>query len=154
MFGMFDFDKAFNCWNGLKGKVVTDDIHAGMIKKLNLNRVSVHAFMLPVPRIEAVSSNVARADGSHWGDRSYCTLEHLFYGLDQAADYFTEEETPGTGSRIVFKGDKVRFVEGCVPELPDECFMIFRPIFEYVVTQINVWKAVVTEVTSSVEMSD
>ena len=132
VFALFDFDEAYNQWNGLNGTVLQDDPFQGKIKKWQEGES--YAFMLPIPnnaRIRAQS--VHPATGQTFGGSSCCAIEHLFYGAAGAAAYFVDEPCAG-GSRIVFKsdGDKTAFAKEVVPTLPDVCFQPLKPMFEFI----------------------
>lgn len=132
VFALFDFDEAYNQWNGLNGTVLQEDPFRGKIKKWQEGES--YAFMLPIPnnaRIRAQS--VHPATGQTFGGSSCCAIEHLFYGAAGAAAYFVDEPCAG-GSRIVFKsdGDKTAFAKEVVPTLPDVCFQPLTPMFEFI----------------------
>ena len=132
IFALFDFDEAYNQWNGLNGTVLQEDPFQGKIKKWQEGES--YAFMLPIPdnaRIRAQS--VHPATGQTFGGSSCCAIEHLFYGAAGAAAYFVDEPCAG-GSRIVFKsdGDKTAFAKEVVPTLPDDCFQPLRPMLEFI----------------------
>lgn len=133
VFALFDFDKAFNQWNGLNGDVIAADPLLGMIKKWAGGES--FAIMLPVPAHPKIQRQVisqAAPTGTFGGD-SCCEIEHLFYGQKGTEDYYEEEPCVG-GSKIVFKsdGDKTYFSRNVVHTLDSECFEIFRPIFEFI----------------------
>ena len=132
IFALFDFDEAYNQWNGLNGDVLQEDPFQGKIKKWHEGES--YAFMLPIPdnaRIQAQA--IHPTTGKTFGSSSCCAIEHLFYGAAGAAAYFVDEPCAG-GSRIVFKsdGDKTTFAKEVVPTLPDECFRPLRPMFEFI----------------------
>jgi energy-coupling factor transporter ATP-binding protein EcfA2 len=132
IFALFDFDEAYNQWNGLNGTVLQEDPFQGKIKRWQEGES--YAFMLPIPdnaRIRAQS--VHPTTGQTFGGSSCCAIEHLFYGAAGAAAYFVDEPCAG-GSRIVFKsdGDKTAFAKEVVPTLPDACFQPLRPMFEFI----------------------
>jgi len=134
VFGLFDFDKAFNTWNGLNGQVIEAAPHTGLIKKW-ANGES-YALMLPVPSNRDISRQVISADGEFgtYGGESLCEIEHLFYGLAEVNDYFDTKPDRG-GHLIVFKssvGNKTTFAKEVVPSLPVEAFEPFRPLLEFI----------------------
>jgi len=133
IFALFDFDKAYDQWNGLNGDVIESDPLKGKIKKW-ANGES-YAFMLPVPDNTIIQSQVIKNIDTNetFGGESKCEIEHLFYGQNATADYFAEEPCRG-GSEIIFKsdGDKTKFAKEVVPNLSDDCFEVFRPIFEFI----------------------
>lgn len=132
IFALFDFDEAYNQWNGLNGTVLQEDPFQGKIKKWQEGES--YAFMLPIPnnaRIRAQS--VHPTTGQTFGGSSCCAIEHLFYGAAGTAAYFVDEPCAG-GSRIAFKSDadKTTFAKEVVPTLPDDCFRPLRPMFEFI----------------------
>ena len=132
IFALFDFDEAYNQWNGLNGEVLREDPFQGKIKKWHDGES--YAFMLPIPDDSRVrAQSVHPTTGQTFGGSSCCAIEHLFYGAAGAASYFVDEPCAG-GSRIVFKsdGDKTAFAKEVVPTLPDTCFQPLKPMFEFI----------------------
>lgn len=138
IFALFDFDKAFDQWNGLNGEVIEGNPLKGMIKKW-ANSES-YAFMLPVPTNPVIRGQVIKNIDTNetFGGDSKCEIEHLFYGQVATADYFVEEPCMG-GSKIAFKSDsdKTKFSKEVVPTLNNDCFEVFRPMFEYIIAKIT-----------------
>lgn len=134
VFGLFDLDKAFDQWNGLKGELIEKDPFKGRAKKIDGR--NAFAFLLPVPANAEIRAQVIKvpATGECFGGESLCEIEHLFYGDLRTAEFFEREAAPGGGSRIVLKSDaqKERFATDVVPGLADKYFEVFRPIFELV----------------------
>ena len=133
VFALFDFDKAYDQWNGLNGTVSETDPLKGMIKKWAEG--DSYALMLPVPANADIQKQVIRnaATGETFGGDSCCEIEHLFYGLDATKDYYQQEPCVG-GTKIVFKsdGEKTTFAKEVVPTLDPACFEVFRPMFEFI----------------------
>ena len=133
IFALFDFDKAYDQWNGLNGDVIEDNPLKGMIKKWAHGES--YALMLPVPDNIVIRGQVIKDTTTNetFGGNSKCEIEHLFYGQTATATYFSEEQCMG-GSEITFKsdGDKTKFAKEVVPNLSDDCFEVFRPMFEFV----------------------
>lgn len=132
VFALFDFDEAYNQWNGLNGVVLEEDPFRGKIKKWHEGES--YAFMLPIPdntRIRARS--VHPTTGQTFGGSSCCAIEHLFYGVAGASPYFVDEPCAG-GSRILFKsdGDKTTFAKEIIPTLPTSCFQPLKPLFDFI----------------------
>jgi energy-coupling factor transporter ATP-binding protein EcfA2 len=136
VFALFDFDKAFDQWNGLNGAVSEMDPRKGMIKKWAGGES--YALMLPVPTNADIQKQVIcnEVTGETFGGDSCCEIEHIFYGLDATKDYYKNEPCVG-GSKIVFKSDdeKTNFAKKVVPELPASSFEIFRPMFEFIISK-------------------
>jgi predicted ATPase len=133
VFALFDFDKAYDQWNGLNGTISETDPLRGMIKKWKEGES--YAFMLPVASHADIQKQVIRnpATGETFGGDSCCEIEHLFYGLEATKDYYQEEPCVG-GSKIIFKtdGEKTTFAKEVVPTLDKGCFEVFRPMFEFI----------------------
>jgi predicted ATPase len=133
IFALFDFDKAYDQWNGLNGEVIEADINRGMTKKWAEGES--YAIMLPVPRNPDIRKQIVRDEstGSNFGGDSCCEIEHLFYGTESTSAFFKEEPCPG-GTKIVFVSDsqKTNFAQKVVPTLEVACFEVFRPMFEFI----------------------
>ncbi len=134
VFGLFDFDKAYDQWNGLNGTVLIEDPLSGMIKQWAEGES--YAFMIPVADHADIRRQVIRnsATKETFGGDSCCEIEHLFYGQEATATYYQEEPCVG-GSKIVFRSDreKIVFAKEVVPTLDAACFEVFRPLFEFIV---------------------
>jgi predicted ATPase len=139
VFALFDFDKAYDQWNGLNGAVSETDPLKGMIKKWAEGES--YALMLPVPANADIRKQVIRnaATGETFGGDSCCEIEHLFYGLEATKNYYQQEPCVG-GTKIVFKsdGEKTTFAKEVVPTLAPACFEIFRPMFEFIKSKCGV----------------
>ena len=133
IFALFDFDQAFNQWNGLNGHELEHDPFKGMIKKW-ANGES-YAFMIPIPNHGDIKRQVFKnhQDGETFGGDSSCEIELLFYGLAATAQYYENAPCVG-GSKIAFKSDanKTIFAKEVVNNLAPECFEVFRPMFEFI----------------------
>ncbi|MBM3162398.1 MAG: ATP-binding protein [Chlorobi bacterium] len=133
VFALFDFDKAYDQWNGLNGTVSEADPLKGMIKKWAEGES--YALMLPVPVNADIQKQVIRNSTTNetFGGDSCCEIEHLFYGYNATNDYYLQEPCVG-GSKIVFKSDrdKTDFAKQVVPILSPACFEVFRPMFEFI----------------------
>ena len=133
LFALFDFDKAYDQWNGLNGTVIENDPLQGMVKQWAEG--DSYAIMLPVPAHVDIQSQVIKNTTTKetFGGDSCCEIEHLFYGQEATANYFQDEPCVG-GSKIVFHADreKTAFAKEVVPTLDGSCFEVFRPIFEFI----------------------
>ncbi|PSR18165.1 hypothetical protein C8255_08830 [filamentous cyanobacterium CCP3] len=133
VFGLFDFDKAYDHWNRLNGRVVENNLLNGMVKKWADG--DAYAIMLPIPQNQDIQKQVIKSwePPESFGGESYCEIEHLFYGLEETRDFFRNEPCVG-GSRIVFRSDsqKTKFAKEIVPKLKKSCFEIFLPMFEFI----------------------
>ena len=136
IFALFDFDKAYDQWNGLNGVVIETDPSRGMVKRWATGES--YAIMLPVPDHADIRRQVIRnpATNETYGGESVCEIEHLFYGQAATANYYQQEPCVG-GSKIVFKSDseKTAFAKEVVPTLNAACFKVFEPMFEFIVSK-------------------
>ena len=133
VFALFDFDKAYDQWNGLNGIISETDPFKGMIKKWAEGES--YALMLPVTANDEIQKQVIRnaATGETFGGESCYEIEHLFYGHNATKNYYQHEPCVG-GTKIVFKsdGEKTAFAKEVVPRLDPTCFEVFRPMFEFI----------------------
>jgi predicted ATPase len=132
MFALFDFDEAYNSWNGLKGIDEITDPSKGLIKKLD--STNHYAMLLPVPRDNEIKKQVLNSNDKPWqnGSGCYLPIELLFYKANLIGSWFEKQDISGGGKRIVFKGDKVKFAQEYVAKLDQASFEIFRPIFDFI----------------------
>ncbi|MGY8831655.1 MAG: AAA family ATPase [Pseudomonadales bacterium] len=139
MFALFDFDEAFDDWNGLKKEcdLITDP-YKGLSKQLKCK--SHYALLLPVPDIEILKRQVLDPKGKPWGKGvdSHLSIELLFYKEDLLNQWFHKKSTSGDGEIIEFIGDKVFFAKNIVPTLDADCFEPFRPIFEFIQSKCEI----------------
>lgn len=133
VFALFDFDTAYNQWNGLNGADIENDPMKGKIKKWDGGES--YAIMLPIPAQINIQKQVIKDANTKetFGGESCCEIEHLFYDQDATADYYHQEPCPG-GTKIVFKsdGEKTFFAKEIIPKLDAACFEVFRPMFDFV----------------------
>lgn len=133
-FALFDFDEAYDDWNGLSknGEDLVNDPFKGLTRKLK--DVSHYAMLLPVPTIESIRRQVLNPENSPWGkgSESHLSIELLFYKGEPDNPNFILHDISGGGSIVKFSGDKVNFAKNIVPELPVNYFEIFIPMFEFI----------------------
>ena len=134
IFALFDFDKAYDQWNSIRGEKIQSDIQRGLIKKGETLSVT-YAIMLPIPSNSEIRKQVFRDDegNADFGGDSRCEIEHLFYGSPFTREFFCKERAVG-GEIIVFKsdGNKTLFAQEVVPRVEKEYFEVFRPMFEFI----------------------
>jgi predicted ATPase len=135
MFGLFDFDEAYNEWNYLKGdkKEIESDPYKGLIVEVSEDKS--YALMLPVPEIPEIEALVIKDKKKKetFLHESRMTIEHLFFADKQTHQYFDTESKPGGGFVLTFKTkSKAGFSEKMIPKLDSKHFEVFRPIFEFV----------------------
>ena len=139
-FALFDFDEAFDDWNGISSKKKGRDIETspfnGLTRQLLVDNVPVNQYvmLLPVPNVDVVKRQVLKADNTPWGkgSDSHMAVELLFYKEELLGTYFKKELTSCGGERIVFSGNKVQFAQEFIPNLFSSEFEIFRPMFELI----------------------
>ncbi|MCW8895487.1 AAA family ATPase [Sulfurimonas sp.] len=135
MFALFDFDEAFDDWNGLNPKECTHvelNPFNGLTKQL---KYPYHyASLLPVPVIEKIKKQVLDPNNNHWGkgSESHLSIELLFYKDELLGSWFTEKPVSCGGTLLEFTGDKVKFADEIVPNLNEEDFLILKPFFEFI----------------------
>lgn len=131
IFALFDFDEAYNQWHSLNGEIIRSNTSEGLIKKWDGGEA--YAIMLPIPAIPAIQNQVFTDTSltSHFEGRSYCMVEHAFYGLEATERYFVNDNVPG-GQLIKFQGCKTTFAKTIVPNLPTESFETFRPMLDWI----------------------
>lgn len=134
IFALFDFDKAYNQWNGLNGNVIESDPSKGLCKKWASGES--YAFMLPIPEDATIHAQVYRNKQTKetFLDNSNCAIEHLFYAYVDQQQFFRSEASPG-GQQIYFCGDKTQFAKNTVPSIAAEAFEVFKPLFEFIRTK-------------------
>jgi predicted ATPase len=134
IFGLFDFDKAFNTWNGFSNIDICTDANLGLIKQMPDNEV--YAIMLPVPFGKPIEAQVINKEtGGTFGEHSVMAIEHLFSHLPELDAMFVEDKKlPSKFKR--FHGEKVEFAKAKVPTFPIDCFEVFKPIFDFIENKI------------------
>lgn len=132
IFGLFDFDKAFNTFNGFNDDFLIDNYSTGFVKQLTGKEV--YAMMLPVTENGIKKQVINITTNQCYNDRSVMTIEHLFFDHVDAANFKEDTSIPGNPKRFV--GDKVNFAKNVVPSLNDDAFEIFRPMFEFIKSKI------------------
>lgn len=133
MFALFDFDEAFDDWNGLKksNDVVTNPFQ-GLTKQLTYTYH--YASLLPVPTFEKIKKQVLDPNNNPWGkgSESHLSIELLFYKDEFLGNWFTEKHISCGGTLLEFTGEKVKFAAEVVPNLNQEDFLILKPFFEFI----------------------
>jgi len=133
MFALFDFDEAYDDWNGLKkerDEVV--DPYLGMTKQLKCTHH--YAMLLPVPNVDVLKKQVLDTEGKPWGRGidSHITIELLFFRDEWVGDWFNKRPTSCGGELVEFIGEKVTFAREIVPNLAPANFEVLRPLFEFI----------------------
>lgn len=129
-FGLFDFDEAYNTWNGLKG----DEIETNPNKCLTRKHAKHPSYwlLLPVPDSLSVKSQALNtATGGTYKHQSLLTIELLFHDVPGLEKHFeVDSERPDKFRRFI--GNKVNFAKNVVPSIESKHFKVFEPIFEFV----------------------
>jgi predicted ATPase len=140
IFGLFDFDEAYNHWNSLKteGGLLEVNPFKGLCKKVE-NKNS-YAFLIPIPNIELIKKQVIKDEASNetYKHESKVELEHLFYS-EETKDKFTTIKSVGNVELITISdSQKMDFAKEVVPDLGAEHFEVFQPMFDFILSVINV----------------
>jgi ABC-type cobalamin/Fe3+-siderophores transport system ATPase subunit len=131
MFALFDFDEAYNEWNGLKkGRDEITDPFSGLAKRLEY--AHHYALLLPVPRVEIIKNQTLDNTGKPW-TRPYLSIELLFFKEDLIGQWFKKCAMPGGGEVVEFFGNKATFAKDVIPTLPNESFEIFKDMFDFII---------------------
>jgi hypothetical protein len=132
LFGLFDFDQAYNQWKGIRGTEIQPDPFLGKIIKRT--EKDVYAIMLPVSRNKEIAKQVIKNKVTFetFCHESCYEIEHVFYGSKVTKSVFREEDSVGGGKKIIFMGDKVNFAKNTLPIVETEYFKTFIPMFEFI----------------------
>ena len=132
-FGIFDFDEAYNRWNGLSKVIIEDDPSKCLTKKHK--SYDCYGLLLPVPATSSIKNQVLNsATGGTYKHNSLLTIELLFHDVPGLESYFSVDKER-TDNFKKFVGDKVYFAERVVPTLAAEHFKDFAPIFDFVTSK-------------------
>ena len=129
-FGLFDFDEAFNRWNGMGTVTIETDPAKCLTKKRAAN--DGYGLLLPVPATLSVKNQVLNtATGGTYKHNSLLTIELLFHDVPGLETHFAVDPERTDGFRK-FIGNKVDFAKQVVPTLDAIHFKVFEPIFNFV----------------------
>lgn len=126
---IFDFDSAYNQWNGLKKYILIENNPKKCLTKKH-NEKNAFLILLPVPNIKIIQNQVLINETETFRHNSILEIEHLFSNNKKVKDWFYEEKAPG-GSVLLFKGDKykIEFSE-LTNNFEAKDFEHFIPLFE------------------------
>lgn len=135
MFALFDFDEAYDDWNGLDSKkshTEVTDPHQGLAKRLQ--HKNHYALLLPVPNVDVVKRQVLDGTGKPWGrgQDSHLSIELLFFKEEWVGTWFQRKAASAGAEIIEFSGDKVKFANDIVPTLDRAHFELFQPVFDFI----------------------
>lgn len=137
IFGLFDFDEAFNQWNDLNGTIEVDNYFDGRIKKWNSG--NAYAILMPIPPNEVIQKQIIKTNPplETYKNESKCEIEHLFYGIEGLEKFYKEASAKGGGKIIEFisDGQKTSFAKDVIPTIEPSHFEVFRPMFEFIVAK-------------------
>ena len=144
-FALFDFDDAYDDWNGLsnnnKGLNIEESAFKGLTRQLIVKKspVNQYVILLPIPNVDIIKRQALKNDGTPWGkgSDSHIPVELLFYKETLLGQYFKKEKISCGGERIVFSGNKITFAKDHVPKLHIKEFEIFRPMFDLIIRLIK-----------------
>jgi len=117
---------------------VEKDPYRGLTRKV-MGKNS-YAILLPVPQIPLIERQVIKPGTSEtFKGQSELEIEHLFYADTRTHEFFSNEPVRGGGTILKFSDSrKTEFSREIVPLLDDAHFEVFRPMFDFIVTQITV----------------
>ncbi len=138
IFGLFDFDEAYNHWNSLKidGVLLEEDPFKGICKKVE-NKNS-YAFLIPVPQIDEIKNQVIKDEATNetFGYQSKVEMEHLFYSSETSNKFNTKNGVGGSQIIEISDSQKIAFAQETVPSLDDAHFEVLKPMFEFIIDKI------------------
>lgn len=133
MCALFDFDEAYDDWNGLK-KTQGEEIDPckGLAKQLLYP--NHYALLRPVPGVAIVKRQVLDDTSKPWGrgKDSHLSIELLFFKEEWIGEWFARRNASAGAEIIECSGDKVKFAKDVVPTLDAACFEVFRPMFDFI----------------------
>lgn len=129
-FGIFDFDEAYNRWNGLNKVNIENDPGKCLTKKCAANEG--YALLLPVPTALSIKNQVLNtATGGTYKHNSLLTIELLFHDVPGFEIHFAVD-TERTDGFKKFVGNKVDFAKTVVANLDPVHFKVFEPVFDFI----------------------
>ena len=125
---IFDFDDAYNQWNGVKNYELIENNPYKCLTKKHKSK-NGYVILLPVPRIGLIESQVIN-DNDNFKHKSVLEIEHLFFDIEECKEWFISEKNPG-GVIYQFKGDKFKSeFSKKTDNFSKESFKNFIPLFE------------------------
>lgn len=129
IFGIYDFDEAYNQWNRLKVVVETDP------SKCLANKKPAHegyGLLLPVPPTSSIKRQVLNSTtGGTFKHNSLLTIELMFHDVPGLEGHFIVD-TERTDGFKKFAGSKTDFAKQVVPNIDRTHFKVFEPIFDFI----------------------
>lgn len=139
IFGLFDFDEAYNQWNSLKieGELLETDPYKGICKKVEDK--NCYAFLIPIPDIDIIKkqSILDKETKTTFKNEAKVEMEHLFY-CDETENNFTLKNKVGGGQILeISDSRKMAFAQEVVPTLGDSAFDVLKPMFDFILDKIE-----------------
>ena len=138
IFGLFDFDEAYNHWNSLKidGVLLESNPFKGQCKKVEGK--NSYAFLIPVPEIDEIKRQVIADEATNetYGYQSKVEMEHLFYSDETKSKFNTKSGVGGAQIIEISDSAKIEFAQEIVPSLSDTHFEVLKPMFDFIQTKI------------------
>ncbi|AXT55387.1 ATP-binding protein [Aquimarina sp. AD1] len=138
IFGLFDFDEAYNHWNSLKtdGVLIENDPFKGICKKVT-NKNS-YAFLIPIPEKDEIKRQVIKVEATKetYKHESKVEMEHLFYSDDTKEKFNTKNSVGGAQIIEISDSAKMEFAQDIIPVLEKEHFEILKPMFDLILTKV------------------
>lgn len=134
IFGLFDFDTAYNEWKNL-GELIEVDPSKCLVRKRAVG--DWFAMLLPVFPALSIRDQVLRAGtDENFAHKSKLDMELMFYDALGIGQHFELDPTEPYEC-IRFIGNKTRFAKAVVPSLGAQHFEPFRPIFDFITSKIE-----------------
>ncbi|MBS0480860.1 MAG: AAA family ATPase [Proteobacteria bacterium] len=134
IFGLFDFDTAYNEWKNL-GELIEVDPSKCLVRKRAVG--DWFAMLLPVYPALSIRNQVLRAGtDENFAHKSKLDMELMFYDAFGTGQHFEVDPTEPYEC-IRFIGNKTRFAKEVVPSLDVQHFEPFRPIFDFITSKIE-----------------
>lgn len=138
IFGLFDFDEAYNHWNSLRmeGNLLEANPFNGLCKKVE-NKNS-YAFLIPIPDIDVIKKQVIKDEANleTYKHESKVELEHLFYSKETQEKFTTKKCMGGVDVVTINDSQKMDFAKEVVPDIDAEQFEVFKPMFNLILSKI------------------
>ncbi len=132
-FALFDFDGAYQDWTQIGDLIETDISKCLTVKRKN---VEGYAMLLPVAVGLSIRNQVWNANANRtFEGESRLSIELLFKDVPGIDKHFAVDVNDRAGW-IKFNGDKVKFAAEIVPNIPPQHFVVFKPIFDFVLSRI------------------
>lgn len=134
IFGLFDFDTAYNEWKNL-GELIEVDPSKCLVRKRAVG--DWFAMLLPVYPALSIRNQVLRAGtDKNFAHKSKLDMELMFYDAFGTGQHF-EVDLSEPYECIRFIGNKTRFAKEVVPSLGVQHFEPLRPIFDFITSKIE-----------------